>query len=203
MKFSLIIFYIQRADFHRLLLDLASTVSTLRLNSTVVKVNPSPPHPSVTLSTGEVLSADLIIGCDGVKSLVRDLVVGEPTKAVATGDAAYRAIIPTSELMKDPALKELVENPEMTGWMGPGRHIMGYCIVCCYSSRSLAPLSLNAFICTSARNGNTISSWRILMMVLSSLGPQKAAPTRCALTSTVGNQGNSLESYFGRDSSFN
>ncbi|KLO16029.1 FAD/NAD-binding domain-containing protein [Schizopora paradoxa] len=121
-------YHIHRADFHRLLLDLASTVSTLKLNSTVVKVNPSPPHPSVTLSTGEVLSADLIIGCDGVKSLVRDLVVGEPTKAVATGDAAYRAIIPTSEMMKDPALRELVESPEMTGWMGPGRHIMGYCI---------------------------------------------------------------------------
>jgi len=117
---------IHRADFHRLLLDLATGVSMLKLDSTVVKIDPSPPHPSITLSTGEVMSADLIIGCDGVKSLVRDLVVGEPTKAVATGDAAYRAIIPTSEMLKEPALKVLVENPEMTGWMGPGRHIIGY-----------------------------------------------------------------------------
>lgn len=132
------------------------------------------------------MTADLILGCDGVKSLVRDLVVGEPTSAVATGDAAYRAIIPTSEMLKDPALKELVESPEMTGWMGPGRHIMGYCIVCC-SSHCPNSLSLTSGI--SVQNGNTTLSWRIPMMALSNPGPRKAALTRCALTSRVGNQG--------------
>ena len=50
-------------------------------------------------------------------------------KAVATGDAAYRAVIPTEKMMGDPELRELVENPEMTGWMGPKKHIMAYCIV--------------------------------------------------------------------------
>lgn len=102
---------------------------TLRLNSVVASLEPSSSSPSLTLTTGEVLHADLIIGADGVKSMVREVVLGEPVKAVATGDAAYRVIIPTEKMMGDPELRRLVENPEMTGWMGPGRHIMAYCIV--------------------------------------------------------------------------
>jgi salicylate hydroxylase len=61
-------------------------------------------------------------------------VLGEPVKAVATGDAAYRAVIPTEKMMNDPELRALVENPEMTGWMGPNKHIMAYCIVSCDSN---------------------------------------------------------------------
>ena len=53
----------------------------------------------------------------------------EKWKAVATGDAAYRAIVPTSKLLEDPELKRFVEFSEMTGWMGPDRHVMAYCIV--------------------------------------------------------------------------
>ncbi|KAH8116622.1 FAD/NAD-binding domain-containing protein [Phellopilus nigrolimitatus] len=121
-------FHIHRADFHQLLLDIAAPVSTLRLNSTVTSIDPAGPRPRITLASGEVLSADLIIGADGVKSMVREIVLGEPTKATATGDAAYRAIIPTEAMLADPELRPFVDNPEMTGWMGPRRHIMGYCI---------------------------------------------------------------------------
>lgn len=122
-------YHIHRADFHRLLLDLAEPVTKLRLNSTVVAIDPSSPKPSITLSTGEVLSADLIVGADGVKSMCREIVLGAPVKATPTGDAAYRVTLPTSEMLKHPDLREFVENPEMTGWIGPGRHIMAYCIV--------------------------------------------------------------------------
>lgn len=124
-------YHIHRADFHRLLLDLALGLpnTKLRLNSTVVAVDPSAPQPRITLASGETISADLIVGADGVKSMLREVVLGEPVKATPTGDAAYRAIIPTWKMMDDPELKALVDKAEMTGWMGPQRHIMGYCIV--------------------------------------------------------------------------
>ena len=76
-----------------------------------------------------MIHADLIVGADGVKSFLREVVLGEPVKAVATGDAAYRAVIPAEKMIQDPELRELLENPEMTGWMGPKKHIMAYCIV--------------------------------------------------------------------------
>lgn len=117
----------QRADIHRLLLGLASEFMHLRLNSTVATIDPS--APSLTLTTGEVVKADLIIGADGVKSMIREVVLGEQAKPVATGDAAYRATIPTDQMLRDPDLRSFVEYPEMTGWMGPGRHVVGYNIV--------------------------------------------------------------------------
>ncbi|TFK47446.1 FAD/NAD(P)-binding domain-containing protein [Heliocybe sulcata] len=117
-------YHIHRADFHKILFDLASSRMTLRLKSRVVGVDPS--TPSLTLETGEVVKADLIVGADGLKSFVREVVIGGPDKPQATGDAVYRAIVPTSEMMKDPSLQSLVETPEMCGWMGPGRHIMAY-----------------------------------------------------------------------------
>ncbi|KAI0631870.1 FAD/NAD-P-binding domain-containing protein [Trametes polyzona] len=117
-------YHIHRADLHKLLFDLASPFMTLRLKSTVVSVDPN--APSVTLASGEVVHGDLIIGADGVKSMIQGVVLGYTNPAEPTGDAAYRAIIPSELLLKDPELKGFVEVPEMTGWMGPERHIMAY-----------------------------------------------------------------------------
>lgn len=121
-------YHIHRADFHKLLFDLAVPNMALRLNATVVSVDPE--APSATLASGEVVRGDLIIGADGVKSLVQTVVLGRENPAQPTGDAAYRAIIPTSIMLEHPDLKPFVDTPEMTGWMGPGRHLMAYNIVC-------------------------------------------------------------------------
>lgn len=141
---------LQRADFHRIVYDLAEPHPrvTIRTNSRVVAVDPS--KPSLTLESGEVVHADLIVGADGVKSLTREFVVGGPDKPTPTGDAAFRAIIPTDIMIKDPDLRPLVETAEMVGWMGPGRHIMAYNIVrhsTVTLSLSLYPQPLLSFRC--------------------------------------------------------
>ncbi|KAF9236355.1 FAD/NAD(P)-binding domain-containing protein [Melanogaster broomeanus] len=117
-------YHIHRADFHKMVFDLVEPHVNIRTNCRVVALDPS--VPSLTLESGEVVRADLVIGADGVKSLTREYVVGGPDKATPTGDAAYRAIIPTELLLQDPDLRPLVENPEMVGWLGPKRHIMAY-----------------------------------------------------------------------------
>ncbi|TFY76881.1 hypothetical protein EWM64_g7132 [Hericium alpestre] len=120
-------YHVHRADVHQMLYDLATPYMTVRLNARVMSIDPS--IPTLTLQSGEVVSADMIIAADGVKSMIREVVVGGPDKPIPTGDAAYRAIIPTAELLKDPELAGFVENPEMNAWMGPNRHIMMYKIV--------------------------------------------------------------------------
>ena len=126
-KYGAPYYHIHRADLHKLLYDLAAPFMTLRLKATVVSVDPE--APSVTLQSGEVVHGDLIVGADGVKSLVQQVVLGYTNPADPTGDAVYRAIVPSEVLLNDPELKEFVDVPEMTGWMGPGRHIMAYNIV--------------------------------------------------------------------------
>lgn len=148
-------YHVHRADLHRLLFDLVADTHAvvLRLNSTVTHLDPNGGDtggPSVTLSTGEIVHGDLIIGADGVKSMIREvrrscalvppvlipvtwvfhqIVIGRPDAPTPTGDAAYRALIPCSELEKDPDLRSFIETPEMTAWMAPRRHLMAYCIV--------------------------------------------------------------------------
>ena len=142
-------YHVHRADLHQILVDLALRDTdtdtdgdtdmagvTLRLGARVVSVDPDADTPSLTLVSGEVVRGDLIVGADGVKSLTQRVVLGHANPAEPTGDAAYRAIIPSSLLAADPELRELVDVPEMTGWMGPGRHVMGYNIV---SGVSCAP----------------------------------------------------------------
>jgi len=120
-------YHVHRADFHRMLYDLAQGSGVkIRLNCTVVKIDPY--APSCTLQTGETVLSDVLIGADGVKSMIREVVIGREDKPMPTGDAAYRALLPTELLLKDPDLAPFVTEPQMTIWMGPKRHIVAYCV---------------------------------------------------------------------------
>jgi salicylate hydroxylase len=125
-------YHIHRADLHKLLHDLAFPHVTMLLGSAVVDCDPDAASPSVTLKSGEVLMADLIIGADGVKSYIQEVVLGKPNTVELTGDAVYRTTIPTSLMMKDPELREFVEHPQMTAWIGPRRCLVAYPIVRLY-----------------------------------------------------------------------
>ena len=111
----------------------------LQLNSTVVGISVSPITQTaiVQLLNGRTITGDLVIGADGIKSVVQGVVLAGVGKVARpprpTGDAVYRAIIPTDVMVKDPELKPVVDRPEMTGWMGPRRHVMAYCIVSPFS----------------------------------------------------------------------
>ncbi|KAI0052821.1 FAD/NAD-P-binding domain-containing protein [Auriscalpium vulgare] len=126
-------YHIHRADYHAMLLRLAQAAPgvQIRLGASVVDVQPDPNAqggPSVTLASGEVVHADLIVAADGVKSRLQAVVIGREAAPRPTGDAAYRATVPTELMMQDPELREFVETPDMTAWMAPGRHLMAYCI---------------------------------------------------------------------------
>ncbi|KAJ7016990.1 hypothetical protein C8F04DRAFT_1339361 [Mycena alexandri] len=83
------------ADLLDMLFKLATPYMTLHLNSRVVSLKPD--LARVTLTSGKTFQGDVILGADGVKSMIREVVLGRPDKPLPTGDAAYRAIVPTSE----------------------------------------------------------------------------------------------------------
>jgi len=134
-------YHIHRADLHKLLYDFVAPHVTILLGSPVTGCDPHPVSPSVTLKSGKVVRGDLIVGADGIKSFIQQVVSGKQNPAEPTGDAAYRAIIPASLLMQDPELHELIEPPQMTCWIAPRRHMVTYLIVrqfpffrsCCWS----------------------------------------------------------------------
>lgn len=43
-----------------------------------------------------------------------------------TGDLAYRLLLSTKEMMKDPELATFVTDPQVNYWMGPDKHAVNY-----------------------------------------------------------------------------
>lgn len=55
----------------------------------------------VCTQTGEKFQADLIVGADGIKSVLRDAVLDTKVPALRTGHSAYRMILSTDKLLTD------------------------------------------------------------------------------------------------------
>ena len=190
-------YHVHRAEYQAMLLRLADAAGVpVCLGSTVSVVQPDPAvagGPSVTLASGEVLYADLIVGADGVKSTLRKAVVGSDDRLTPTGNAAYRAVLPTDLILKDPKLRPFVETPEMTAWMAPGRHLMAFCIVSLNLTAALLGESFFFFsfflsvemsenvcwIFYSEQRRSITSPYSTQTMDPSSRGWKKVAQTRC------------------------
>ncbi|KAF9076291.1 FAD/NAD(P)-binding domain-containing protein, partial [Rhodocollybia butyracea] len=117
-------YHIHRSDLYNILYELAKPRITFRPASRVTSVHPS--EPSVVLESGEKITADVIIGADGIHSVVRDVVLGSPQRTKYTGDSAYRFLLATDDMKSDPDLLSLVKEPTMSIWMGPQKHIVAY-----------------------------------------------------------------------------
>jgi salicylate hydroxylase len=121
-------YVIHRADLHHALFDRATALPNVqvRTKSTVISASFGTP-PSVTLANGEVITADVVLAADGIKSRLRKQLLNlDEDIPIPTGDAAYRAILPREAMESDPVLRELVDTPRGTRWIGPGRHVMAY-----------------------------------------------------------------------------
>ena len=80
-------------------------------------------------ANGRIETADLVVGADGVRSLVRDHVVaglpgGDPARAGPrySGTSAFRGIVPVT------ALPSLPDPAAIQFWMGPDAHLLHYAI---------------------------------------------------------------------------
>ncbi|KAF8590084.1 FAD/NAD(P)-binding domain-containing protein [Ramaria rubella] len=108
------------ADLHKMMFRLAEEAGvTIRLGCKVTSVDPR--EASVTLSSGEVIRGDLVVGADGDQSYVRDVVLERHDPGVSKGTAVFVTTIPVEHMLDDPELKALVDVPRMNEWMGPDR----------------------------------------------------------------------------------
>ncbi|KAL4916444.1 hypothetical protein BDW62DRAFT_212000 [Aspergillus aurantiobrunneus] len=132
-----------RADLHETLKERATSVdfpgrpATLRTSSRVASCDCT--RGTVELVGGEVLSADLIVGADGIKSMVRNYVLGEEVTARPTGLSAYRMMISTKDLEEESEFVKFINprkgcttmviGPDRRLIMGPARNGTIYSIV--------------------------------------------------------------------------
>ena len=81
----------------------------------------------VTAEGGREWAFDLVVGADGMNSIVRNVVAPGVRPAPPTKNAAFRAVVPMSQVRNDPVARGIAErSPCMEVWMGDGKYIISY-----------------------------------------------------------------------------
>lgn len=111
---------IHRADIHGSLVEGASKVGDLEVitDCRIQSVSQTEDEVSITDQHGNTYVGQALIGADGVKSVVRETLVGDP--ALVTGHVVYRAVVPKEEFPDN------LKWNAASIWVGPNCHLVHY-----------------------------------------------------------------------------
>jgi salicylate hydroxylase len=94
-------YQIHRADLHTMLADAvtANDPAAIHLGHAFAGLSQNENAVDVTFANGAAITADVVIGCDGIKSAVRDILWGKVAPRF-TGNVAWRGLVPLDRLPK-------------------------------------------------------------------------------------------------------
>jgi 6-hydroxynicotinate 3-monooxygenase len=107
-----------RAELHAALASVVPSAS-VHLGKKLISLEQSESGVTLGFADGSRAQADVVVGADGVHSVVRELIVGRE-QPIHRGRVAYRAVFP-ARLVRDVEI-----GLSRTKWWGPDRHIVVY-----------------------------------------------------------------------------
>ena len=114
--------HIHRADLHRALVKAATHSGVRLLTGQPITTYTEEPHSvTVSVSDGTRHKGDVLIGADGIKSIIRKVMLGEEKRRF-TGQVAWRGLIEAKRLAPDTIPEDA------TIWPGSGKHFVTYYI---------------------------------------------------------------------------
>ena len=141
--FGLPNFDVHRADLQKVLLNKVEEEGIKILtNMKVIDVGNEENKAYIKINE-EKIKADIVIGADGIHSIVREKIF-EKKESSFTGNVAWRMLIPVDLLPRDLIL------PDTTVWLGPKKHFVSYHVS--------GGKNLNC-VCLVEQDGWTNESW--------------------------------------------
>ena len=143
-KFGFPYYHIHRGDLIHLLVREASRQGSIRLHTDSRVDGFAEACSSIQVSVnGSTHEGDLLIGADGIHSIIRSNLWGDETPSF-TGNVAWRGLVRAAELPPG------MVRPMATVWLGPRRHFVHYYI----KDRELVNC-----VCVVEKNGWEVESW--------------------------------------------
>jgi 2-polyprenyl-6-methoxyphenol hydroxylase-like FAD-dependent oxidoreductase len=111
---------IHRADIHTSIYEAVAQSPLIEFftSTHVTELIQGENEATVIDSNGNRFTGDAVIGCDGVKSVIRDKLIGD--EARVSGHVVYRAVVPEEEMPED------LRWNEAAIWVGPNCHLVHY-----------------------------------------------------------------------------
>jgi salicylate hydroxylase len=112
---------VHRADLLNVIYEACKTSPLIKLTTSekVVGIDERAGMVNARTESGQTFSGTALIGCDGLWSTIRAIVVGDG-KPVVSGHIAYRAVIPTEEWPKEHRINKMIL------WGGEKTHLVHY-----------------------------------------------------------------------------
>jgi salicylate hydroxylase len=112
-------YFIHRADLLNVLLRVVPR-EIIELDRACTGVEQDAGVARLTFADGFTAEADVVIGADGIHSVVRDAVVDDAAPTTFSGLVAWRCLVPAQQAPL------FALRPAQTLWVGPGRHVAHY-----------------------------------------------------------------------------
>ncbi|KAK4545700.1 hypothetical protein LTR36_002654 [Oleoguttula mirabilis] len=112
-----------RGDYHEVFLQaVRETGVPILMGHEVVGFDED--RPSIVLADGSEITADVVVGADGIKSRARELVLGFKDHPRSSGYSCFRAYFPGEIVKGDAKCREFVEGDCVNIWIGEDTHVV-------------------------------------------------------------------------------
>ncbi|MEL0636265.1 FAD-dependent oxidoreductase [Marinomonas sp. TI.3.20] len=119
-RYSAPYWHLHRADLHKVLILACEDLGVeVLLDASVERYTENGDQVTLTLADKSEHSADLLIGADGIRSVIREQMLGKESPTFMK-QVAWRGVIPASEL------NDVHIQPDACVWVGPNRHFVTY-----------------------------------------------------------------------------
>ncbi|PJE96231.1 salicylate 1-monooxygenase [Streptomyces carminius] len=116
-RFGAPYYTVHRAHLHGVLLSLVPP-DRVHLGARLTAVTQSADEARLHLSGGTTVTAELVVGADGIRSVVREQIAADRPRY--SGQTIYRGLVPAHRVPL------LAEDPRVRLWLGPDRHCVCY-----------------------------------------------------------------------------